>query len=145
MRRTAIALTLLLLLACCLVAVGCETLGTTGTTTISTAPAEVSTTVVPSTVAEVPATVPDATGGSLLGKWLNAVTGETLEFRADGTVLGTYADKTGMTVTYATAGDQLMVSAGGTLLVTDTYSVSGDTLTLTDSVTGVPGTLQRVD
>jgi hypothetical protein len=144
-RRTAFALTLLLLLACSLATVGCGSLGATGTTTMSTAPAEVSTTEVPSTVAVVPSTVPEATGGSLLGKWHNAVTGETLEFRADGTVLGTYGDKAGMTVTYATNGDQLTISVGGTLLVTDTYSVNGDTLTLTDSVTGVPGTLQRVD
>ena len=85
------------------------------------------------------------TGGSILGKWHNNVTGETLEFFPNGTVTGTAGDRMGVGVTYAISGDQITISALGTILVTQTFSISGGELTIIDNETGVSGTLQRVN
>ena len=137
-RKATLALAVLALLAGSLLAGGCESVSGGAEDTAAGAPVEVSTT------AELPAG-PEGTGGSLLGKWHNATTGETLEFRADGTVLGTAGDQAGLIVTYLTEENLLTIDAAGGLLTSVYYSVDGNTLTLTDPVTGEPGTLQRVD
>jgi hypothetical protein len=155
-RRTAFALTLVILLVSCLVAVGCESPGGTTTTVLGGG--------VPGTSATAPAgattisSAPTATSGSgagtwvtgesgnsILGKWHNNMTGETLEFFPDGTVTGTAGDAMGVAVTYALSGDQITISALGTILVTQTFSISGGTLTIIDNETGISGTLQRVE
>ena len=102
-----------------------------------------------------PASAPDTGGGtwvtgesgnSILGKWHNAITGETLEFFPNGVVTGSrYADMKGIEVTYAISGDQLSISALGTLLVTQTFSIDGNTLTIIDNASGISGTLQRTE
>jgi hypothetical protein len=140
-----IALVLVLLSALALLAAGCGAMGTPEATQ-STSPGEPATSETSTTeIPLVTPAVPAGTGGSLLGKWHNATTGETLEFRADGTVLGTAGDQAGLMVTYTTEGNVLTIDAAGGLLTSVYYSVDGDTLTLTDPVTGEPGTLKRID
>jgi hypothetical protein len=126
----------LLSLAGCLLAVGCG--GGTDEPTGSTEPGAT-----PTTASG--ATAPGSADNALLGRWYNEVTNETLEFKADGTVTGTFADSRGMIVNYTTNGNQLTTSVAGLVLVTQTYSIEGDTLILIDSATGMSGTLQRVE
>jgi hypothetical protein len=154
MRRTTCAIALVLLLGCCLLVVGCESLDST-TTTVGgggSAPGDTSAGVA-TTLSSGPAVTRDTGGGtwvtggsgnSILGKWHNNVTGETLEFFPDGTATGTAGDSMGVAVTYAINMDQITVSALGTILVTQTFSIDGNTLTIIDNETGVSGTLQRV-
>ncbi len=162
MRKTALVSVVLILLGLSLLVAGCDSPDSTTTTVLSggsgtgdtsgagTATSAGSTATSAGSTATTLATggtpVTGETGNSILGKWYNAVTGETLEFFADGTVTGSrFADMKGVTVTYAISGDQLTVSALGTTLVTQTFSIDGGTLTIVDSATGISGTLQRVE
>jgi hypothetical protein len=155
-RETAVVLAMLLILACCAVAVGCESLDGTTTTVLGgaaglpsdTTPAGATTL---SSIATGATVTPGGTpitgesGNTILGKWFNNVTGETLEFFPNGVVTGSrYADMKGVVVTYAINVDQITISALGTILVTQTFSIDGGTLTIIDNNTGVSGTLQRV-
>jgi hypothetical protein len=155
MRKAAVVLTLLLVLACAVLAVGCESLDSTTTTALGgagvpgdTTPAGATTL---SSIATGATVTPGGTpitgesGNTILGKWQNNVTGETLEFLPNGVVTGSrYADMKGIVVTYAINVDQITISALGTILVTQTFSIDGSTLTIIDNNTGVSGTLQRV-
>lgn len=156
MKGAATALSLLLvLLGCCLLAVGCESLDSTSTTVLGggSGTGDTSGAGTAPTVGGAATTLPvggtpvtGESGNSILGKWHNAVTGETLEFFPDGTVTGSrFADMHGVTVTYAISGDQMTISALGAILVTQTFSIDGNTLTIVDSATGVSGALQRVN
>jgi hypothetical protein len=152
-----IALTpMLFLVGCCLLAVGCGSLDPTTTTTVlggATSPGDttsagattLSSVVTGATLTPGGTPVTGESGNTILGKWHNAVTGETLDFRADGTVLGNaYAEAHGLTSTYAISGSQITFDVGGLVTVVDTFSIDGNTLTLTDTVSGESGTLQRV-
>ena len=144
-----------LLIGVCVVAVGCEALDATGTTAVGGGATGETTPAPGSAPTSAPVSAPDTGGGtwvtgesgnSILGKWHNAITGETLEFFPNGVVTGSrYADMKGIEVTYAISGDQLSISALGTLLVTQTFSIDGGTLTIIDNETGISGTLQRVE
>jgi hypothetical protein len=155
MREAAVVLTLLLALACCAVAVGCESLDGTTTTVLGGAGVPGGTTPAGGTTLSSLATgtsvggpgtwVTGESGNTILGKWQNNVTGETLEFFPSGVVTGSrYADMKGIVVTYAINIDQITFSALGTILVTQTFSIDGSTLTIIDNNTGVSGALQRV-
>jgi hypothetical protein len=155
MRKTAFALTLLVVLGCCLLAVGCDSLDSTTTTVLGggstpgdTTGAGTATTLssTATTLALGGTPITGESGNTILGKWQNNVTGETLEFFPNGVVTGSrYADMTGIEVTYAINMDQITISALGTILVTQTYSIDGNTLTIIDNDTGISGTLQRVN
>ena len=155
MRRTSLVLALALLLVGCLAAAGCDSLTSTTTTLVGggSGPGDTSGVGTATTLGSTVTTL--ATGGTpitgeagntILGKWHNAVTGETLEFLPNGTVTGNaYAEAHGLTSTYAISGNQITFDVGGLVTVVDTFSIDGDTLTLIDSTTGTPGTLQRVE
>jgi hypothetical protein len=156
MKRTTFASALLVVLVCCVVVAGCESLDGTTTTVVGggAVPGDTSAGVA-TTVAGAPTATSDSgagtwvtgeSGNTILGKWFNNVTGETLEFFPNGVVTGSrYADMKGVEVTYALNGDQITISALGTILVTQTFSIDGNTLTIIDNDTGVSGTLQRVN
>jgi hypothetical protein len=155
--RIALVLTPLMLLGYCVVAAGCDSLGTSTTTTLlgggtspgATTPAGATTV---SSVATGATLTPGGTpitgesGNTILGKWHNSITGETLDFLPNGTVLGNAnAEARGLTSTYAISGNQITFDIGGLVTVVDTFSIDGNTLTLTDTVSGESGTLQRVE
>jgi hypothetical protein len=154
MRKTAFALTLVLL-GCCLLAVGCGSADSTTTTLLGggstpgdTIGAGTATTLgsTATTLAVGGTPITGESGNTILGKWHNNVTGETLEFFPNGVVTGSrFADMKGVEVTYAINVDQITISALGTILVTQTFSIDGNTLTIIDNATGVSGTLQRVN
>jgi hypothetical protein len=156
-RRSVTTVTLLAALGLSVLAVSCGSPGSSGTTsTLSggapatgvTAPAGATTLSSAPTGTSAPGGgtwVTGETGDSILGKWHNNVTGETLEFFPNGTVTGTAGDAMGVAVTYAINGDQITISALGTILVTQTFSISGGMLTIIDNETGISGTLQRVE
>jgi hypothetical protein len=156
-KKTMFVLVMAVTLAVCLVAAGCESLeGSTTTVLVGDAPtgdaADAPVTTADTGQIDTPAggaPVPGAAGGTLLGRWHNSISGDVIEFLSDGTILGTYADTAGGTVYYAESGDQisLSMSVNGNdfFLTTMTFSIDGDTLTLTDSETGEAGTFQRVD
>jgi hypothetical protein len=155
MRKTAFALTLLVLLGSCLLAVGCDSLDSTTTTVLGggstpgdTTGAGTATTLssTATTLAVGGTPITGESGNTILGKWHNAITGETLEFFPNGVVTGSrFADMKGIEVTYAINMDQITISALGTILVTQTFSIDGNTLTIIDNATGISGTLQRVE
>jgi hypothetical protein len=155
MRKIALALSLLMVMGCSLLAVGCESLDSTTTTVLGggSTPGDTSSAAA-TTLVSAPAGTSDTgagtwvtgeSGNSILGKWHNNMTGETLEFFPDGTVTGTAGDTMGLAVTYALNGDQITISALGTILITQTFSIDGNTLTITDNETGISGALQRVE
>jgi hypothetical protein len=155
MRKIALALSLLMVMGCSLLAVGCESLDSTTTTVLGggSTPGDTSSAAA-TTLLSAPARTSDTgagtwvtgeSGNSILGKWHNNMTGETLEFFPDGTVTGTAGDTMGLAVTYALNGDQITISALGTILITQTFSIDGNTLTITDNETGISGALQRVE
>ncbi len=153
-KRIMLASVVLLLVTVGPVLAGCESLDGSSTTVLGgatgpgdTVPAGATTLTSVATGATVTPGGTPVTGGSgdsILGKWHNSVTGETLEFFPNGVVTGSrYADMKGIEVTYAINADQITISALGTILVTQTFSISGGTLTIIDNETGISGTLQR--
>lgn len=141
LRRTAVALSGLLVLGCCLLTVGCGS-GEGATSTLKGGA---------NTLTD-PATTPSggitsttvAPGAALLGKWRSSSSGETMDFRTDGTITGTYADRVGKPLTYLVSGHQLTIKSADWVMATFTYSVSGVMLTLTDNESRAQNTLMRV-
>ncbi len=158
MRRSALVVAVVLALTSCWIAAGCGSLDSGSTTTVVGGGAPtgdtLDTTVTTLSDGETAPTVggtpmPGASGGTLLGRWHNAISGDVIEFLSDGTILGTYADRAGATVYYTVSGDQLSLSvstdAGEFFVLQATFSVDGDTLTVVDAETGESGTFQRVE
>jgi hypothetical protein len=79
---------------------------------------------------------------SLVGKWLDATDNTTVEFRADGKVLGD--EFQGVDATYKTADGKIVVSVAGAEYLSMEYTLDGDTLTVKDPTTGDPRTSTRV-
>jgi hypothetical protein len=79
----------------------------------------------------------------LVGKWYSATEAETVEFMADGKMIVTGDDASVLEMTYTTKDGQLTVTVMGQSATT-TYTLDGDTLTVTDLDTQKPATYERV-
>jgi len=79
---------------------------------------------------------------SIVGKWQDPSDNSITEFKADGTVVAT--DLQGVQATYKDEGGKVTVSVAGTVALTFTYKLKGDTLVVTDSSTNESTTLTRI-
>jgi hypothetical protein len=79
----------------------------------------------------------------LVGKWYSATEAETVEFMADGKMIVTGDDASVLEMTYTTKDGQLTVTVMGQTATTS-YTLDGDTLTVTDLDTQQPATYERV-
>jgi hypothetical protein len=79
---------------------------------------------------------------SLVGKWQDPSDNSITEFKADGTVAAT--DLAGVQATYKDEGGTVTVTVAGTVALTFTYTINGDTMVVTDSSTNESTTLTRV-